>query len=71
MSSFRETRRTLGLSQADLASKLGVHQTTVSRFETGDLPVDERTMLALDALMFRAAPPRSRKSPSPAVEAAA
>jgi transcriptional regulator with XRE-family HTH domain len=69
MSSFRETRRTLGLSQADLASKLGVHQTTVSRFETGDLPVDERTMLALDALMFRAAPPKSRKTASAQVAA--
>lgn len=53
MSSFKETRKTLGLSQAELAIKLGVHQTTVSRFETGELPVDERTSLALDALMLR------------------
>lgn len=54
MSSFRDVRIALGLSQADMAAKLGVHQTTVSRFETGSLPVDERTALALDALLARA-----------------
>lgn len=62
MSSFRDTRRTLELSQAELAAKLGVHQTTVSRFETGDLPVDERTALALDALLFRASRGKPRKT---------
>lgn len=43
-------RRELGLTQAQLAEKLGVHQTTVSRFETGELPLDPRTKLALEAL---------------------
>jgi predicted transcriptional regulator len=56
MSDVRSARRHLGLSQAELALKLGVHQTTISRFETGDLPLDERTKLALDALTMRAAP---------------
>jgi len=54
MKSFKDVRAELGLSQAQLAATLGVHQTTVSRFETGDLPVDERTALALDALVLRA-----------------
>lgn len=54
MSQVRTARTALGLSQAELAVKLGVHQTTISRFETGDLPVDERTELALDALLLRA-----------------
>ncbi|QPQ55576.1 helix-turn-helix transcriptional regulator [Allosphingosinicella flava] len=70
MSIVRETRLALGLSQADLAAKLGVHQTTVSRFETGDLPVDERTQLALEALIARNKPvaklnKSSRPFPSP------
>jgi ribosome-binding protein aMBF1 (putative translation factor) len=56
MSDIKSARRSLGLSQAELAAKLGVHQTTISRFETGDLPLDERTKLALDALTMRARP---------------
>lgn len=55
MTNIRDARSTLGLSQAGLAAKLGVHQTTVSRFETGELPMDERTALALEALISRKA----------------
>lgn len=55
MSDIREIRRDLGLTQAELASKLGLHQATISRFETGDMPVDERTRLALEALASRGA----------------
>jgi transcriptional regulator with XRE-family HTH domain len=43
-------RKELSLTQAELAEKLGVHQTTISRFETGELPLDERTALAVLAL---------------------
>jgi transcriptional regulator with XRE-family HTH domain len=50
MIDIREIRRGLKLSQAELAGKLGLHQATISRFETGDLPVDRRTELALVAL---------------------
>lgn len=53
---IRSVRDALQLSQAGLAAKLGVHQTTISRFENGTLPIDERTALALDALMLRAKP---------------
>lgn len=56
MVDMRTIRRELGLSQVELAGKLGLHQTTISRFETGELPIDERTALALDALKARARP---------------
>jgi len=53
MSDFRSTRKELGLSQTDLADQLGLHQSTISRFENGTLPIDGRTRLALDALLMR------------------
>ena len=43
-------RKDLNLSQADLAVRLGVTQSTVSRWETGELKIDKRTELSLDAL---------------------
>lgn len=63
MTDFRTIRQTLGLSQGGLALKLGLNQSTISRFETGDLQVDERTRLALDALVMqsRAKAPAERK----------
>lgn len=54
MMDMREARKALDLSQAELAARLGVHQTTISRFETGDLEVDARTGLALRALLVAA-----------------
>lgn len=56
MDTVRDIRKALNLSQGELAAKLGLHQTTISRFETGDLPVDERTRLALEALRFQLMP---------------
>lgn len=50
MIDVRAVRQELKLSQAELADKLGLHQTTISRFETGDMPLDRRTELALEAL---------------------
>jgi transcriptional regulator with XRE-family HTH domain len=50
MVDIRAIRADLKLSQAELADKLGLHQTTISRFETGDLPIDKRTELAVLAL---------------------
>lgn len=50
MVDIRAIRRELKLSQVELAERLGLHQTTISRLETGDLPVDKRTELAVLAL---------------------
>ena len=54
MDDIRAIRTRLGLNQAELASKLGIHQSTISRFERGDLTLDDRTRLALEALVMRA-----------------
>lgn len=52
---IKATRTALSLTQAELAAKLGVTQATVSRFETGELEIDTRTRLALEALRLKAA----------------
>ena len=51
MDDLLSIRKTLGLSQAELADRLGLHQSTISRFENGDLPLDKRTLLAAQALL--------------------
>jgi transcriptional regulator with XRE-family HTH domain len=55
MEDIRTIRRSLEVTQVELAALLGLHQSTISRFENGDLPVDARTKLALAALQMRAA----------------
>lgn len=50
MTDILAIRKELGLSQAEMASRLGLHQTTISRFERGELPLDRRTMLAAESL---------------------
>lgn len=48
-------RQALGLTQSALAEKLGVDQATISRLETGKLPINKRTQLALEAIKAREA----------------
>lgn len=55
MNAIRDARLRLGLTQIGLAVKLGLHQSTISRFENGTLPIDERTTLAVEALLARPA----------------
>lgn len=50
MSEIKAIRDSLGLTQAQLAAQLGVTQSSVSRFETGEIIPDRRTMLAMQAL---------------------
>lgn len=64
---MRDIRRQLDLTQIELAERLGVQQSTISRYERGDLPIDKRTQLALDALIAAAA---SRPTKANASEAA-
>jgi transcriptional regulator with XRE-family HTH domain len=47
-------RKALGLSQSEMAERLGLHQTTISRFERGDLETDKRTLLAAQLLLSHA-----------------
>lgn len=54
MDDIRHIRQALGLTQADFAEKLGLHQSTISRFEKGALPLDKRTLLAARALLAAA-----------------
>jgi transcriptional regulator with XRE-family HTH domain len=53
MDDIRSIRQQLGVTQMELADLLGLHQSTISRFEKGSLPLDERTRLALEALVAR------------------
>jgi transcriptional regulator with XRE-family HTH domain len=56
MTDMRLIRQELKLTQAELAEQLGVHQATISRFETGEQPLDRRTELALLALKNNSEP---------------
>lgn len=51
---IKSIRKGLGLTQAELASLLGVDHSTVSRIESGDIPLTLRTQLAMEALVTRA-----------------
>jgi transcriptional regulator with XRE-family HTH domain len=51
MDSILGIRKALGLSQVEMAARLGLHQTTISRFERGELATDKRTLLAAQALL--------------------
>lgn len=51
MERIREIRRQLGWSQARFAEEMGVKQNTVSRWETGALTVNQRTLLAAETLL--------------------
>jgi transcriptional regulator with XRE-family HTH domain len=55
MTDIRDIRTSLGLTQAELATRLGIHQTSVSRMEKGEWPLDARTELALAALVMQSA----------------
>lgn len=52
---IKAIRERHGVSQAELASRLGVTQSTVSRLETGELKINQRTRLAMEALFPEAA----------------
>jgi len=60
MTDMRSIRTELGLTQEELADGLGLHQTTISRMETGSMAIDRRTSLALNSLLL------SHRSAAPA-----
>lgn len=51
---IKQTRLALGLTQAELAEKLGISGSLLSRLESGDQPLTLRTILAIEALVTRA-----------------
>lgn len=50
-------RSALGYTQAQLAEQLGLDQSSISRMERGDIPFDERSRLAVEALLMRVRTP--------------
>jgi len=46
----RFIRKALRLSQSEFADRLGVHRTTVTRWETGEVPVEAPVSIAIRAL---------------------
>ena len=61
MDTIASIRERLGLTQAQFADQIGLHQSTISRMETGELETDKRTMIAARTLL---------DAPRPASEAA-
>jgi transcriptional regulator with XRE-family HTH domain len=53
MFDVRAIRKMLNLTQVELGDALGLNQSSISRLETGEAPLDQRTRLALEALMAR------------------
>lgn len=51
---MKRTRQALGLTQAELAEILGLNRVTISSYESGKLVPTLRTVLALEALTYRA-----------------
>lgn len=47
---IRRLRKVSGMSQVDLAKKLGVHHSLVSRMETGRLGISKRTETQLKSI---------------------
>jgi transcriptional regulator with XRE-family HTH domain len=50
---LKKRRERLGVTQAQLAKELGVASNTVSRYETGSLPIPVHMNLVLEALEKR------------------
>jgi len=53
METIAEIRKALGLTQTEIAEKLGLNQATISRMESGKLETDKRTMIAAQTLLPR------------------
>jgi len=51
---IRKERKALGWTQAQLAGRLGITHSMVSRMGGGDLPLNVRTLLALEVLFKKA-----------------
>lgn len=61
---YKARRESLGLTQAQLAERLGIARETVARREAGHPrnPITPEAALAIDALNARPRKPRSRRT---------
>lgn len=50
MNECKKARRSLGLTQVEMAFRLGVNQSTISKWESGDLRLRPRDVMALQHL---------------------
>ncbi len=50
---FKIKRVTFDMTQSDIAKELGLNPNTVSRYETGDLPVPKVVELSMETLEKR------------------
>lgn len=44
---FKEIRKAVGLTQAEMADKIGIKQSTVTAYETGNREVSDRTVKSI------------------------
>lgn len=51
---IRKERKALGWTQAQLAEQLGINHSMVSRMESGEIPLNVRTLIALEVIFKRA-----------------
>lgn len=51
---IRKERKALGWTQAQLAEQLGINHSMVSRMESGDIPLNVRTLIALEVIFKKA-----------------
>lgn len=54
MESILDIRKALGISQTEMADRLGLHQSSISRLERNEIVPDKRTMIAAQALLSAA-----------------
>ena len=47
------TREAMGLNKTELAARLGVHKSTITRIEAGSVKCDKRTYIAIADLARR------------------
>jgi transcriptional regulator with XRE-family HTH domain len=63
---LKRARAALGLSQSQLAEKLGIHRSAIAKYEGGELEIPLMLVLALNWLDVEAKiPPNANRSKSP------
>jgi len=61
MSEIKDIRVHLGLTQAEMAERLGITQPTLSRLESGIIAANKRTLLAAHSLKAMPRPAKTEE----------